>query len=419
MKVFQKKYHIPQLSLLGLMLLLLLTCCTKDGKQENVTKSSKKLSRVPIDVNLKQRLNEFAHKPRVSGCFGLYVYDLTAEQPVYAFNENEPIPSASCMKLLSGVAGYHLLGTDYKYITSIYIKGKISNGKLLGPIVFKGSSDPQFSVDDMKSLVKMLQINNVREIDGDILLDLAMNEPIQAETHWYPWDLERSKYGLLYQGAARVGTALVSSLKAQGIRLKNEKAEIGKLPHGAQRVSHFIRTIDRVVERMWKNSSNTRATAMLYTIGNHINAKDSAQKVGLAYLKHFLKNNIKENNPKIVVHDGCGLCRYNRLSARTLVDILKYGYADKRIYLKLRKYLSLSGVDGTSRRLLSGPDLNGKLRVKTGTLSHPYGISTLAGYCEAPNGHLLAFAIMDSEMSVLDAHVLQRNLCKVLVKDEK
>ena len=33
------------------------------------------------------------------------------------------------------------------------------------------------------------------------------------------------------------------------------------------------------------------------------------------------------------------------------------------------------------------------------------------------DGHTLAFAIMDSEMSVLDARVLQRRLCEALVKD--
>ena len=46
----------------------------------------------------------------------------------------------------------------------------------------------------------------------------------------------------------------------------------------------------------------------------------------------------------------------------------------------------------------------------------PYGISSLAGLCEGSNGHVLAFAIMDSEMSVLDARVLQRKLCEALVK---
>jgi D-alanyl-D-alanine carboxypeptidase/D-alanyl-D-alanine-endopeptidase (penicillin-binding protein 4) len=51
------------------------------------------------------------------------------------------------------------------------------------------------------------------------------------------------------------------------------------------------------------------------------------------------------------------------------------------------------------------------VRGKTGTLSHPFGISSLAGYCKGADGHLLAFAIMDNDMSVLDARVLQKKLC--------
>lgn len=404
---------------LGLILMPAITGCKGNDQQDKLASHVQADTGIPVDVNLKQRLNEFVHKPRVSGRFGLCVYDLTADKMVYAFNENEPIPSASCMKLLSGVAGYHLLGTKYFYDTSLYIKGKIKQDTLHGSVIFKGSLDPQFSQEDMKFLVRSLRRNGVKDIDGDVVLDLVLSEPIQAEQHWYPWDLERSKYGLLYQGANRIGRTLLSTLRSQGIRVKDNAAVIGKLTHGSQRVGHYIRSIDRVVERMWKNSSNTRATAMLYTIGNYCNANDSAHKAGVAYLRKFLRENIKEMNSKIVVHDGCGLCRYNRLSAKTLVDILKYGYGDKNIYSKLKKFLSLSGIDGTACRLLAGPELNGKLRVKTGTLSHPYGISSLAGYCEAPNGHLLAFAIMDSEMSVLDAHVLQRNLCKELVKESK
>ncbi len=404
---------------LALMLIPVVTACKGDDKQDKVIPLVQGASGIPVDANLKQRLSEFAHKPRVNGRFGLCVYDLTADKMVYAFNENEPIPSASCMKLLSGVAGYHLLGTKYCYDTSLYIKGKIKNDTLRGSIIFKGSLDPQFSQDEMNFLVRSLLRNGVKYIDGKVVLDLVLGEPIQAEQHWYPWDLERSKYGLLYQGGNRIGKALLSTLRVYGVHVNDEAVVVGKLAPGSLRVGHYIRTIDRVVERMWKNSSNTRATAMLYTIGNHINSNDSAPRIGVAYLKKFLKEKIKVNNPKIVVHDGCGLCRYNRLSAKTLVDILKYGYADKGIYAKLRKFLSLSGVDGTSRRLLAGAELKGKLRVKTGTLSHPYGISTLAGYCETPNGHLLAFAILDSEMSVLDAHVLQRDLCKELVKESK
>ena len=81
----------------------------------------------------------------------------------------------------------------------------------------------------------------------------------------------------------------------------------------------------------------------------------------------------------------------------------------------LQRFLAVSGQDGTLRRWPQ--NVRGKIHAKTGTLSHPYGISSLAGYATAANGHVLCFAIMNSEMSVLDAHVLQKDLCEVLVSD--
>ncbi|MBF1081254.1 MAG: D-alanyl-D-alanine carboxypeptidase, partial [Prevotellaceae bacterium] len=61
--------------------------------------------------------------------------------------------------------------------------------------------------------------------------------------------------------------------------------------------------------------------------------------------------------------------------------------------------------------------MRGRIHGKTGTLSHPYGISSLAGYCRGNDGHELAFVLLNSDMSVLDAHVLQRNLCKALTNN--
>ena len=173
-----------------------------------------------------------------------------------------------------------------------------------------------------------------------------------------------------------------------------------------------------VIERMWKNSSNTQATSLLFTIGNKSNPKAEPTKAGVNYMRYFLKKKIGVKDTNLMIHDGCGLCTHNHLSPYALVEILKYGYEHPSIYKQLRKNLAIAGVDGTLRKYWN-PAIKGKVRGKTGTLSHPYGISSLAGYCDAPNGHVIAFAIMDSEMSVLDAHVLQRKLMETLTKEKK
>ena len=162
---------------------------------------------------------------------------------------------------------------------------------------------------------------------------------------------------------------------------------------------------------MWKNSSNTQATSLLYTIGYHLNKRGNLPAVGVDYLRGFVRDSLGLKDKRIVIHDGCGLCTYNHLSAEVLVAVLRYGYQRPAIYKKLHTWLAISGVDGTLRAELSDPKLKGLVRGKTGTLSHPFGISSLAGYCKGADGHLLAFAIMDNDMSVLDARVLQKKLC--------
>ena len=248
-------------------------------------------------------------------------------------------------------------------------------------------------------------------------MDLTIQKPVTAEPHWYPWDLSFSQYGLLYKGKERVKNEFKTMLRNQGFQLADSQFVFSKTPKGSKCIFRFQRSIDRVIQRMWKNSSNTQATAMLYTISNHINAKDSTfTRSGINYLYKFVQNDLGLKDKKLVIHDGCGLCTHNHLSPKSLVAALRYGYKDNAIRKNLYTHLSVAGINGTARRLLSKPELRGKLHVKTGTLSHPYGISSLAGFCRASNGHTLAFAIMDSEMSVLDAHVLQSKLAQVLVK---
>ncbi len=389
-----------------------MTAC--GGEKQKSIRKEKKENAIAVDKHLTHVLDSFAAAPRCSGKFGLYVYDLTAEKPVYAMNEKEGISSASCMKLLSGVAGLKLLGTKYMYQTSIYTRGKMDSDTLRGDVSFKADLDPQLQDEDMRQFAQALRRKGIKKIDGKLIIDLFLKEPVKSEEHWYPWDLSFSKYGVIYKGPERVKRALKGAIRAAGIQLKDDQIVMARVPKDSHCIYRYYSGINKVISRMWKNSSNTKATTMLYTIGKKVNPKGNPTEAGVKYLQNFLHKEIGMTDSTLVVHDGCGLCTHNHLSAEALVRILDYGYHDKEIFDYLWRYLAISGVDGTLARF--GYELRGKVHAKTGTLSHPYGISSLAGYCKAQNGHLLAFAIMDSEMSVLDAHVLQRKLCKILVK---
>ena len=379
-------------------------------------KAPKQTKNIPIDEDLRERLGEFAEKPRVSGKFAFCVYDLTADKKVYGHNEKDALPSASCMKLLTGVAGLHLLGTQYRYTTSLYTRGKVVNGVLMGDMSFKGGLDPQLDASELPVFAKAAKKLGIKKVAGRFVVDLALKEPVKSEPHWYPWDLSFSKYGLFYKGSGGVLKNLKAAMRGQGISIADSQIVMGKVPQGSRRVYSSGRSVEDVIKRMWKNSSNTQATALLYSIGKHENSKANPTEAGVSYLRKFLSEELMQRDSSLTVHDGCGLCTQNRLSPVALISVLRFGYRDSSIYSMLRRQLPLSGVDGTLAREMTGPKTRGRIRAKTGTLSHPYGISSLAGYCNGENGHLLAFAIMSCEMSVLDARVLQRKLCEVLVK---
>ena len=391
--------------------------CGSKSEENKPTTPQQQAAKVMVDTQLKARLDNFAYKPRPRGAFGFDVYDLTADKFVYGFQAHQVQPSASCLKLLSGVAGLHLLGTKYLYATSLYTKGAVSDGTFKGDISFKAGFDPQLDPTGLVMFAQALRRKGIRKLEGRFIVDLAFTDAVQSEAHWYPWDLSFSQYGILYKGAEKVTKALRQALQTAGISIDEKQFIIGQTPRGSHCIFRFYRSIDRVIRRMWKNSSNTQATALLYTIGHKANPHEAPVKAGMAYLRRFMRQELKLRDSSLVIHDGCGLCTHNQIAPQTLTTILRYGYKDKAIYRLLHNNLSVSGVDGTLRREMASPILRGKVRAKTGTLSHPYGISSLAGYCQGANGHLLAFAIMDHDMSVLDARVLQKKLCEILVTD--
>jgi D-alanyl-D-alanine carboxypeptidase/D-alanyl-D-alanine-endopeptidase (penicillin-binding protein 4) len=408
--------HPIRLSFLVLVTLpFLLAAC--GGKKEGKPKAEpKKKAEVQVDTALRHRLDDFAHRRRVNGKFAFYVYDLTANKRVYGYNEKQSVPSASCLKLLTGVAGLHLLGTDYLYRTSIYTRGTMKADTLKGDVVFRAGLDPQLNGPDLSMFPKALRRKGIRKIDGHLVLNLVISEPVKSEQHWYPWDLSFSRYGVLYKGEKRIRKELLAAFRGQGFHLRDSQVVRGPLLTTDHCVFRYYRGIEKVIARMWKNSSNTQATSLLYTIGHRVDPKGSPTAAGVQYLRTFLRDSLGQKEKNLVIHDGCGLCTYNRLSPKALVAVLHFGYDHRDIYGMLMRNLSISGVDGTLRREMAGPKTRGKVHAKTGTLSHPYGISSLAGYCQGSNGHDLAFAIMDSEMSVLDARVLQTKLCEALVK---
>jgi D-alanyl-D-alanine carboxypeptidase/D-alanyl-D-alanine-endopeptidase (penicillin-binding protein 4) len=86
--------------------------------------------------------------------------------------------------------------------------------------------------------------------------------------------------------------------------------------------------------------------------------------------------------PDLVLENGSGLSRAERISAQGLAAVLLDAWRSPYA-AEFQASLPLSAVDGTLRRRFRSPDMEGRPRMKTGTLQD---VSALAGYVHAASG---------------------------------
>ena len=142
------------------------------------------------------------------------------------------------------------------------------------------------------------------------------------------------------------------------------------------------------------------------TICSRISSEDGTKAIQ-AFMKQALGFN--PNHYKIV--DGSGVSLYNYVSPRLLLEYLKYAYYHRDIFLPFYDSLPIAGIDGTLKHRMKKTPAYRNVRAKTGSVT---GVSSLAGYAQAKNGHQLAFVIINQNVMKLNqARNFQDKLCSI------
>lgn len=341
---------------------------------------------------------------------GLHIYDLTADSTILAFGADQLMRPASNEKVITAVTALSQLGTDFNFRTSLYGEGSINDSTLEGNIYIKGGFDPRFGHDDLWALIHALDARGVRAIAGDVILDLSLKDSARLGWGWCWDDDNPSLTPLLYNQRDNFAAALSSALKDAGIRLAGSLIE-GRISSGASLWTVRTHTIDQVLLRMMKQSDNLYAEALFYQLAARSGIAYADRKQAIAYIKELVRHQ-GLSPADFSFADGSGLSLYNYASPRLLTSFLRYAYAHEGIFLHLQPSLPLAGVDGTLRKRMTSGPAYANVSAKTGTLE---GVSTLSGYCTAPNGHTLCFAIMNQGIlrrSV--AHRFQDKVCEAM-----
>lgn len=321
---------------------------------------------------------------------GMMVYDLDADSVIYCHNERQLMRPASTMKLLTAITAIDKLGGSYQFKTDLCYTGEVTDGTLSGNIYCVGGFDPRFNIDDMRAFVESIRKMGVDTIRGNIYADKSMKDEAQYGEGWC-WDDDNPILSPLLVGRKDVFIdRFVQELREAGIVVDAFTGQ-GRKPDDAFCICRRFHTIDQVLMRMLKESDNLYAESMFYQIG-----AASGNQPATAHSARSVMNRLIEKvglDPKRYnIADGSGLSLYNYVTAELEVRLLRYAFKNNNIYLHLHPSLPQAGTDGTLRKRMTSPFTQGNVYAKTGTLS---GISSLAGYCTAANGHRLAFAIIN------------------------
>lgn len=177
------------------------------------------------------------------------------------------------------------------------------------------------------------------------------------------------------------------------------------------------RPINEVLKQMMKESDNLCAESMFYHLAaHHTRQKRVKDDDGTDAIKQFIKESLGGNPDYYKIVDGSGVSLYNYVSPKLLLEFLKYAYYRADIFLPFYESLPIAGIDGTLEHRMKKTKAYRNVRAKTGSVT---GISSLAGYAKASNGHQLAFVIINQNvMKLRQARAFQDKVCAVLCTGE-
>ena len=146
-----------------------------------------------------------------------------------------------------------------------------------------------------------------------------------------------------------------------------------------------------------KDSENLHAEMLLREVALH-ESGIATQEAAVQSLRRFLAEAGLRTN-EFVLRDGSGLSRHDLLSPRGTVRLLQHMWRseDRDAYLES---LPVAGLDGTLDWRFRRTAARGRIRAKTGSMSH---VLALSGYVSSSGGRTLAFAIFANNFGIAES----------------
>jgi D-alanyl-D-alanine carboxypeptidase/D-alanyl-D-alanine-endopeptidase (penicillin-binding protein 4) len=216
-----------------------------------------------------------------------------------------------------------------------------------------------------------------------------------------------------------VGKIVRSFLERNGVRVHGA-TKAGKAAANKELLLTYEgKTISEMIKGLHLYSNNYIADMLLARLAA------AHATTGKEIIQRFLTSEVGVKGEFTVV-DGSGLNPINRLSATQVVQVLRYVQKNPRYSYEYIGSLPSAGETGSLKRRFTDKEmqpLQGMVRAKTGTLSQPVLVSSLAGYFTHPQYGLCAFAILQNgktpaaQLSLHTLHESQEHLLEQVLQN--
>ena len=166
-------------------------------------------------------------------------------------------------------------------------------------------------------------------------------------------------------------------------------------------------SLSEVVRDINKYSNNVMARQLFLTLGAvGAGAPASVDKTGRVIRQWLAGKGL--SFPELALENGSGLSRIERISAKSLGELLLAAYKSP-VMPELMASLPLAAVDGTMRKRLSGAEVAGQAHIKTGTLA---GVRAIAGYVLDARGRRVVVVFIVNHANAGNAQPVQDALLR-------
>jgi D-alanyl-D-alanine carboxypeptidase/D-alanyl-D-alanine-endopeptidase (penicillin-binding protein 4) len=166
--------------------------------------------------------------------------------------------------------------------------------------------------------------------------------------------------------------------------------------------SRESRTLAELIRDMNKFSNNVMARQLFLTLSLSVDAPPASSEKAARAVRDWLGARGLDF-PELVIENGSGLSRNERISAAHLGQLLLRAW-ETPLMPEFISSLPLLGTDGTLRRRLPGSPVAGRAHMKTGYLD---GVRALAGYVQDRDGRNLVVVSVVNHANALQAQPFQ------------